>query len=320
LIGKIKKRVLVSILIAGVIYLAFTFYADYEKVLSAFTQFDWFVLIPLLLLSLLNYFARFLKWDYYLSIIKVQIKKVDSLSIFMSGLIMSITPGKIGELLKSYLVKEVTKEPISKTAPLIFAERITDFLSLLIISLIGAYTFDYGIALSIGVSVFFIILILIISNKRLCLSILSRLEKVAILKKYLVSIHNTYESSYQLLKPKPLFLMTIVSLFAWGFECLGYYLILLNFNIDFGIFWASFSYAFSIIAGAVSMLPGGIGVTEGSLTFLLAKKGISNSTAVATTLLIRVVTLWFAVLVGIISVFFYQKRFGKINLESVNNL
>ena len=114
--------------------------------------------------------------------------------------------------------------------------------------------------------------------------------------------------------------MTIVSLCAWGFECLVYYLILLNINIDFGIFWASFSYAFATIAGAVSMLPGGIGVTEGSLTFLLTQKGISNSTAVATTLLVRIITLWFAVLVGVVSVFFYQKRFGKINLESVNNL
>jgi uncharacterized protein (TIRG00374 family) len=320
LIGKLKKKVLVSIIISGIIYLAFTFYADYEEVLSAFNRFDWYLLPPLLILSLLNYFTRFLKWDYYLSVIKVQINKIDSLSIFMSGLIMSITPGKIGELLKSYLVKEVTNEPISKTAPVVFAERVTDFLSLLIISIVGAYVFDYGIGLSIGVSVFFIILILVISNKALCLSILSYLERIARLKKYLVSIHNTYESSYKLLKPKPLFMMTIVSLIAWGFECLGYYLILLNFNIDFGIFWTSFSYAFATIVGAISMLPGGIGVTEGSLTFLLAKRGISNSTAVATTILVRIVTLWFAVLVGVVSVFFYQKRFGKINLESVNNL
>ncbi|UCH65559.1 MAG: flippase-like domain-containing protein, partial [Ignavibacterium sp.] len=138
MIGKLKKKVLVSIIIGGIIYLAFTFYADYEEVLSAFTWFDWYLLPPLLILSLLNYFARFLKWDYYLSVIKVQIKKIDSLSIFMSGLIMSVTPGKIGELLKSYLVKEVTKEPISKTAPVIFAERVTDFLSLLIISIVGA--------------------------------------------------------------------------------------------------------------------------------------------------------------------------------------
>lgn len=320
MIAKLKKKVLVSIIIGGIVYLAFTFFADYKEVLSAFTQFNWYLLIPLLFLSLLNYVARFFKWNYYLSIIKVDVKRIDSFSIFMSGLIMSVTPAKIGELLKSYLVKEVTNEPISKTAAVIFAERVTDFISLLIISIIGAYAFDYGIALSIGVSVFFILIILIISNKSLSLSILSYLERVTFLRKYLKSIHNTYENSFLLLKPKPLFMMTIVSLIAWGFECIGYYLILLNFNIDFGIFWASFSYAFSIIAGAISMLPGGIGVTEGSLTFLLARKGVTNSTAVTTTLLVRVVTLWFAVLVGIVSLFFYQKRYGKIKLESVNNL
>ena len=319
MIGKLKKNVLVSIIIAGIIYLAFTLYADYSKVLVAFTQFDWYLLLPLLVLSFLNYYTRFLKWDYYLSVIKVQMKKIDSLSIFMSGLIMSITPGKIGELIKSYLVKEVTNEPISKTAPVIFAERVTDFLSLLIISIVGSYTFNYGITFSIIVTVFFIILIFIISNKKLCLSLLTSLERLTIVKKYLVSIHNSYESSYQLLKPFPLLIMTIVSLIAWGFECLGYYLILINFNIEFGIFWASFSYAFAIIAGAVSLFPGGLGVTEGSLTFLLVNKGIPNSTAVATTLLVRTVTLWFAVVVGIVSVFAYQKRFGKLNIESINN-
>jgi uncharacterized protein (TIRG00374 family) len=134
-----------------------------------------------------------------------------------------------------------------------------------------------------------------------------------------VNLHNAYESSYQLLRPKPLFAMTIVSLISWGFECLSYHLILLNFNIEFGFFWASFSYAFATIIGAISMLPGGLGVTEGSLTFLLIKKGAANNIAVTTTFIVRIVTLWFAVLVGIISVSLYQKRFGKINFDSVNN-
>jgi len=59
-------------------------------------------------------------------------------------------------------------------------------------------------------------------------------------------------------------------------------------------------------------LPGGLGLTEGSLTFLLVQKGVSADIAVATTFIVRVVTLWFAVLVGIVSLSFYQKRFGKI--------
>ncbi len=64
------------------------------------------------------------------------------------------------------------------------------------------------------------------------------------------------------------------------------------------------------------MLPGGLGVTEGSLTFMLIQENISKDVAVATTFIVRVVTLWFAVLVGIISVSFYQKRYGKLTIES----
>ena len=318
--NKLKKKILFSLIITGIVYLAFTIYADYQKVISAFEEFNWMLLPILLFLSFLNYFTRFFKWDYYLSVINVKIKKFDSLSIFMSGLIMSITPGKVGELLKSYLVKEVTNIPVSRTAPVIFAERITDFLSLLLIAIIGAYTFDYGLKLTLGITAFFIMLIFIISNKKISLSILNYLEQISFLKKHLTNIHHAYESSYQLLRPLPLFTMTLVSLIAWLFECLGYHLILLNFGIDFGFFWASFSYAFATIIGALSMLPGGLGVTEGSLTYLLVKKGVANSVAVTTTFIVRVVTLWFAVLVGIVSVSIYQKRFDKITINSVNNL
>jgi uncharacterized protein (TIRG00374 family) len=65
------------------------------------------------------------------------------------------------------------------------------------------------------------------------------------------------------------------------------------------------------------MLPGGLGVTEGSLTYFLVEKNIAADIAVTTTFIVRVVTLWFAVLVGIFAVTFYQKRFGKISLENV---
>jgi uncharacterized protein (TIRG00374 family) len=233
---------------------------------------------------------------------------------------MSITPGKIGELLKSYLLKEVTNDPVSKTAPVIFAERITDFLSLLLLAIIGAFTFDYDLKLTLGITAFFVILIFIISSKKISLVILNYLERFAFLRKHLVNIHHAYESSYQMLRPSPLIAMTAVSLFSWGFECLGYHLILLNFDINFGFFWASFSYAFATIVGAVSMLPGGLGVTEGSLTYLLIEWGVANNIAVTTTFIVRVVTLWFAVIVGIISVSLYQKRYGKITISSVDNM
>lgn len=317
MLKKLKQKVIISIVIAGVFYLAFTIYADFNQVIQAFGRFNLWLLPLLLVLSFLNYFTRFLKWDYYLSIVKVKLKKVDSLSTFMSGLIMSVTPAKLGEVLKSVLVKEITGDSISKTAPIILAERITDFLSLLVISIAGAIVFDYGGNITILVAIFFVILIVVISNKQIALPIINVSEKIPFIKKYIQHIHSAYESSYQLLKIKPLILMTLLSLVSWGFECLGYYLILVNFNADFGLLWASFSYSFSTIVGAISMLPGGLGLTEGSLTFLLIQKGISADIAVATTFIVRVVTLWFAVLVGIVSLSFYQKRFGQIKSDQI---
>ncbi len=144
MLKKLRQRVIISVVVAGVLYLAFTIYADFNQVIKTFGRFNLWLIPILLLLSFFNYFARFLKWDYYLSVVKIKLKKIDSLSTFMSGLIMSVTPAKLGEVLKSILVKEIAGEPISKTAPIILAERVTDFLSLLAISIAGAIVFDYG--------------------------------------------------------------------------------------------------------------------------------------------------------------------------------
>lgn len=316
MLEKIKRKIFLSIGFAGLIYIGFVFFSDYELLVNVFKKFNWLLLPLLLALSLLNYVSRFFKWDYYLSLLNVKIKRIDSFSIFMSGLIMSITPGKFGELLKAYLVKQINGAPVSRTAPIIFAERITDFISLLMIALLGAYIYNFGGWIVILVSLFFAFVVIAIGWKNLALKILTSIEKIQFLKKYLGSIHSAYESSYEMLKPKPLFYMTLLSFISWAFECLGYYLILANFQMEFSFFWASFSYAFSTIVGAITMLPGGLGVTEGSLTLLLAQNGASLENAVASTFIIRAVTLWFAVVVGIVSVFLYQKRFGRIVIEN----
>ena len=291
-------------------------YVDFEKVLNSFKEFNWLLLPILLLLSFGNYISRFFKWEYYLKIIEVKLHKLDSLSIFMSGLIMSVTPGKMGELLKSYLVKQVNGTSISKTAPIVFAERATDFLSLTILALAGAYFYDYGKNIIIIIAVIIISGLVIISNKNLFYKIILLLSKIEFIAKHVLKIQTAYESSAKLLAFTPLFLMTMLSVISWGFECLGYYIILTNFNLKVDVMWAFFSYSFATIVGALSMMPGGLGVTEGSLTLMLVKKGLSENNAFAATFIVRAVTLWFAVLVGAISVLFYQKRFGRIVLES----
>ncbi len=228
---------------------------------------------------------------------------------------MSVTPGKFGELLKSYLVKQVNRTSISKTAPIIFAERATDFLSLTLIALIGAYYFNYGKSVTLIILLILLFMIFVLTNKRVADTLLDKISHIKYLSNHVQKIKNAYDSSFVLFNFKSLVSMTALSIVSWGFECVGFYLILTNYQTDANLFWAFFSYSFSTIIGAVSMLPGGIGVTEGSLTLLLINKGLSNNDALAATFIVRVVTLWFAVIVGVISAMIYKKRFGEILLE-----
>ncbi|MCX5930869.1 MAG: flippase-like domain-containing protein, partial [Cyanobacteria bacterium] len=52
------------------------------------------------------------------------------------------------------------------------------------------------------------------------------------------------------------------------------------------------------LLGALSLLPGGLGSTEAGTVGLLSLQGISLSAATSATLLIRLMTLWFATALG----------------------
>jgi uncharacterized protein (TIRG00374 family) len=310
LFSKYKKKILLSVVFGAVIYLAFSIYADFDKLLISFGKFNWWWLPLILAFSFGNYIFRFLKWQYYTKIINIEIPFKKSFLIFLSAFVMSVTPGKMGEVLKSYLLKEENGTPISKSAPIIIAERLTDFISIVLLCITGAYVFNYGQSLVILVGVFFLGVTIIISYKKLSLKLISLLEKIKFLSKHIQKIHTAYDSIYSLVKIKPLIIATLISLVSWFFECIGFFIVLKVFaqtsNIDVSLMTATFIYAFSTIVGAIAMMPGGVGATEAALTGLMILLQIPKDISVASTIIIRVSTLWFAVLVGIVSLYIYQ--------------
>jgi uncharacterized protein (TIRG00374 family) len=224
---------------------------------------------------------------------------------------MSVTPGKMGEVLKSYLLKEENNTPVSKSAPIILGERLTDFVSIVILCIIGSYVFNYGKALILIIGVIFLATIILLSSRTLSLKIIGFFEKIKFLKKHIRKIHNAYDGIYIMVKIKPLLIATFISLLSWSFECLGFYVVINVFSnssgLEINVLSATFIYAFSTLIGAIAMLPGGVGVTEASLTGLLVFSKIPKDLSVASTIMIRLATLWFAVLVGIVSIFILQK-------------
>jgi len=245
-----------------------------------------------------------------------------NLLIFLSSFVMSVTPGKVGEVFKAYLLKEQNGTPIAKSAPIILAERITDFISLIMLSLVGAIMFGYESKLILIIGGLFIVLILLISSKKISYGIIGFFELFAFFNKISHKIHTAYDSIYKMVRIKELTICIFLSILAWFCECLGTYIVINSFGgvnpVHVDIYVSTFIYGFATIAGSVTMLPGGLGATDASITFLLISlKSITESVAVAATLLVRVATLWFAVIIGIAAVLYYQRLSNKKVTEMV---
>src|SRR5438128_2166450 len=137
--------------------------------LAVLRGFEWWLLPIILLFTLFNYVLRFFKWDVYLRLIGATgVAKKDSLMIFLSGMAMAMTPGKVGEVLKSYLLKQVRGTPIATSAPIVMAERLTDGVAMLILASVGLFQFGGNYrAVMILVAVFVVVFLFVFQNRAL---------------------------------------------------------------------------------------------------------------------------------------------------------
>ena len=133
-------KVWLIILFAIAVYLLMGIYADFGKLSQAMKDFRWAFLLLLFALTTTNYLFRFIKWDFFLKQAGVYLNLKDNLFVFFSGLAMIITPCKIGEIWKGWLIKDINGEELSKTVPVVIVERITDVLGLAISLFLVFYT------------------------------------------------------------------------------------------------------------------------------------------------------------------------------------
>src|SRR5437868_1471169 len=174
---------------------AIALYGDLPRVVVALARFRWTFLPLILGLTLYNYFWRFLKWQYYLKRLAITINWKKSLLIFISGLSMAITPGKVGELLKSYLLKRSMGEPISRTSPIIMSERLTDGIAMIVLAGFGLVLYRFGMEFMLAVLACVLFGIAVIQNRRLSLALLGIGERLPVISRFAHLIHAFYESA-----------------------------------------------------------------------------------------------------------------------------
>ena len=290
---------------------AFSMVGDIRHIGHRLTGFAWPAFIAALGLAASNYALRFVRWELYLRRQGVRVPIASSAIVFIAGLSLSITPAKLGELVKSYLLREMHDVPAPKTAPIVVAERVTDLIALLVLAVIGVAAYGVDPTLVIVASGLIAIGLVLLAWQRPTRALIDLVTSPNRLRRLRAPLHETLVGLSSLCRPLPLTYATAIAIPAWGCECIGFALICNAFpgvHVDIGL--ATVIYAGTTIAGALSFLPGGLGVTEGAMTLALVRGAskLEGATAVAATLLTRLATLWFAVLLGVIFLTVARRR------------
>lgn len=284
-------------------FAAVSIYGDVNELGNRLAGYAWWTFAAALGLALANYALRYVRWMLYLRNRSLDVPHRTSVLIFASGFALSVTPGKVGELIKSYLLRAIQAVPIARSAPIVVAERVTDLIALLLLGLIGVAL--YGIAGTTVAAGGALVLAGLVVLAWPALS--HRLIDVATgprrLARYRPRLREVYEGLAALVRPWPLTWATVIGAVAWLAECVGFALIVSGFpGTHVPLALAMLIYATTTVAGALSFLPGGLIVTDAGMTWLLQSvRGADQATAAAATILTRLATLWFAVVIGLIA-------------------
>ena len=105
---------------------------------------------------------------------------------------------------------------------------------------------------------------------------------------------------------------------AWCGEGVAWWLGLRGSGSDVALARGLPTDAAATLVGAVTALLGGLVGTEGSMLAFLQQSGVTRAAASAGTVLVRLVTLWFAVAVGLLALL-ALRRIPVIQEPAVHN-
>lgn len=319
--SRLLRRTLIGVAIGLFGYILFLILFDLRKVGDALAEFAWISVVWALLLSSLNYLLRFWKWELALGWLDVrggsgglhpptELELGRSLEIYLAGLSMSVTPGKVGEVLRSEFLRASNGVPFTRTAMVVVADRLSDLIALVVLALIGIADFPQFLPYVIGALVVVAAGVGVLGSPKLFGGFLSWCEKLPLVGGLAKKAHGLVDSSAVLLELRYIAVLSAISVVGWGLECVGYWLILNAFpGVEASLLLCVFLWSVSTLVGAVSFSPGGLGATEGLLGVFAVRfaLGVTNPIAVASTLLIRLCTLWYGELVGALAVLSFMR-------------
>lgn len=297
-----RRAIILSLSIAALLYLAAVFFTGTDETLQVFSRLGvggWLILLGF---SLCSYLLRFVRWQYYLRRFGWRLPTRLHLAYYLAGFALTTTPGKAGETIRSVLLRP-HGVPYPSSLACFFTERLLDVVVVALFATLLTLGFDQQRGFTVGVFVMTLAVIPFLHSPLLP-KFLRRMEQGVRSVRFgnvLSALTRLLEDARNLLAPRPLYLGLGLGMLAWSMQALAFHYLMHRIGFELNLPMAVGIYTFGLLAGALSMIPGGIGSTEVATGLLLTAAGADPQIAVSAPLISRLSTLWFAVALGLLA-------------------
>ncbi|WP_368187057.1 YbhN family protein [Aestuariibius sp. HNIBRBA575] len=298
--------VLFGFVLAGLISLALA--TGWEETKAQLMKLNMTQVVILFALSLVNYLFRGARWHLFARRLGLPTGLIQDLRHFLGGFAMSVTPGRVGELIRMRWLRRETGWPVERTAPLVLVDRASDLAAMALILALSIALGTGGISFAVPVAALALLGAVIATRPRLLAGLTTLTYRATGLFPRLMARIRSAARSLTAFTSAPVMITAIVlGLIGWAAEGWAFHLLLVWLGADVHFAMALAIFTFSTLAGGLTGAPGGVGGAEAAMIALLSLEGVPLETSIPATAIIRVTTLWFAIGIGLL-VFPFAER------------
>jgi uncharacterized protein (TIRG00374 family) len=299
--SRVLRIITIGVMATCAVGSAFSLRTDIAQISFAPFWQSWNLLLVAIALTFLNYTLRIIRWRWYMARSGHDASPRFAALTYVAGFAFTLSPGKLGELMKARYYTAVGI-PLRDVIAAFSVERLMDLLALLALTFLiwnrlphyRGLIYAAGAAITVGSA---LLVLLPSETTTRSFKFLSKLSPR--LMRAATSVLNSLHATRSLLSVRTFILGFLIALLAWGFEGLGLGVLASMFSPSRGGPATSVGiYAVSVLLGAISFLPGGVGSTEAVMAALLVSQGSPLAAAILTTLACRITTLWLGVSLG----------------------
>jgi glycosyltransferase 2 family protein len=300
--GKIVRSIVVAALCAVALAAAATLWAGYDAATAAVVRIGLGLFVVGTCAASFAFVIRFARWDMLLRALGHRLPAAFGFRVYLAGLALTCSPGKLGETVRSGLLFE-RGVPVADSLGAFLADRAGDVLGVLALAAIGAAWLGGGPGWASAGGALLLIASLAVA------SVFRRRGSTALFpasagkgwRAQALRLAHPLAAWARVWTPGRVMLCGGAAFAAFGIQALVFAAYVDAVGGTIPVARSVEIFASALLFGAATMIPGGLGAMEAALVWRLEQQGIPFAPALTAALVARISTLWCGTLIGAVA-------------------